>query len=319
MSSPSSESAPATRSTPPARCMYPTRSTAVASTVETTTVPRGLLTLSTGTAARFRRATNTTPDGAADDRRPVLLHHHLKFLRAMMGRTVILRSREEADVVASAPVLHQQRYELIRRQAAEPSVFGRHDDVEPPRGACDLSFGREAAQRLASGCLGDPEGRAKFGRSKVMLAAGGQIGDDVARSGCGRCKHSSGKVALFVTLQKQKRNLRGPTVDRGSRMAAQEIGRQSSAPVLSPLPLPLPCTPADPPKGCSSLTRLACAAYRERAVREVRAFAVATKQSPRFGVSRRLPCRRRTSRARRLVSARSRVRAFPAVGFRYQS
>ncbi len=36
-------------------------------------------------------------------------------------------------------------------------------------------------------------------------------------------------------------------------MAAQEIRRQSSVPVLSPLSSPPPCTPADLPKGCPSL------------------------------------------------------------------
>ena len=57
MSSSRSESTPATRSNSPARRMYPTKLTAVASKVETTTDPRGLLKLSTGAAGRFRRET----------------------------------------------------------------------------------------------------------------------------------------------------------------------------------------------------------------------------------------------------------------------
>ena len=103
------------------------------------------------------------PYGAADDRWSVPFNHHLKFLRAMMGRAVILRGREKANVIPDIPLLHQRRDELIRRQAAEPPVFGRHDDVEPARGACDLPLGREATQCLARRRLGDPEGRAKLG------------------------------------------------------------------------------------------------------------------------------------------------------------
>ena len=97
-------------------------------------------------------------------------------------------------------MLHQRRDELIRRQAAEPPVFGRHNDVEPARGACDLPLGRETAQCLARCRLGDPEGRANLGRGKMIAAAGGKIADEVAGTRCGRCRHDADKVALIVTL-----------------------------------------------------------------------------------------------------------------------
>ena len=68
-----------------------------------------------------------------------LLKDDLEFLRTMMGRTVVLCSRQEAYVVSDPPALHQSRDELIRGQAAETPVLWRHDDVEPAPGACDLA------------------------------------------------------------------------------------------------------------------------------------------------------------------------------------
>ena len=41
------------------------------------------------------------PDGAAHDRRPVPLQHHLEFLRAMMGRAVVLRGRQQPYIALS--------------------------------------------------------------------------------------------------------------------------------------------------------------------------------------------------------------------------
>src|SRR5437667_1776704 len=54
----------------------------------------------------------------------------LKFLRTMMGRSVVLRRRQKTCVVGQAKTLHQIRNELISRKASERLVFRRNNNVE---------------------------------------------------------------------------------------------------------------------------------------------------------------------------------------------
>ena len=51
----------------------------------------------------------------------------------MMSGAVVLGGRKQPDVIAEAKLFHQRRNELIGRQASEPPVLGRHNDVEPVR------------------------------------------------------------------------------------------------------------------------------------------------------------------------------------------
>jgi len=58
------------------------------------------------------------------------LKEDLKFLRALMCRTVILRGSEKARIVSQIEALHQGRDELISGKTSERSIFWRNNYVE---------------------------------------------------------------------------------------------------------------------------------------------------------------------------------------------
>ena len=60
-----------------------------------------------------------------------------KVCGAMVRRAVILGGGQEGGIVGAFQMRHESRDELIGGQAAEALVFGRQDDVEAARGACD--------------------------------------------------------------------------------------------------------------------------------------------------------------------------------------
>jgi hypothetical protein len=120
------------------------------------------------------------PDGPALNGPLILLDDHLKFLGSMVGRTVVLRGSQESRVVSGFSPLHQSGQKLIRRETSQLFVFGRHNHVEPARGASHQAAFRQTIQGQFRGIRGHTQRFAHLLGCEVVAATGRQVGDVVA-------------------------------------------------------------------------------------------------------------------------------------------
>ena len=87
--------------------------------------------------------------------RPVLRHDDLELLRLLMGCPVVAGRRQQPCVIGNGESLHEQRDELLGRQAADLLVVRRNEHVEASVRAGDNSLGLEPPESSARRCVRD--------------------------------------------------------------------------------------------------------------------------------------------------------------------
>ena len=90
------------------------------------------------------------------------LYENLKFLRALMCRTVVLRGSEKARIVGQIEALHQGRDELISGKTSERSIFWRNNYVEAASRRGDRALLGKPVQRNFCCCGGNLKGHPGF-------------------------------------------------------------------------------------------------------------------------------------------------------------
>ena len=96
-----------------------------------------------------------------------------------MSRTMALGCRQQRDIVGLTQTFHELGHELVWGQAAQPSVFCRYDDVEPPARHCDGASSAQPPKRCPRCDEGRPEGHCSLLGREVISAPACQISDEV--------------------------------------------------------------------------------------------------------------------------------------------
>gem|GEM_PF-6572090 len=113
-------------------------------------------------------------DASAKNWPAILRKEDLEFLRAMMGRAVILCCRKQAHVVAQAKSRQEVGNEVRSGNTAKRAVFRWNDDVKASCRRADELLSCQTTESILRGNRRDSEGSLQLVRREQELPAGSE-------------------------------------------------------------------------------------------------------------------------------------------------